>query len=134
MASDCIFYVEDHDMGATIPFCVFDRSNIWNCCRYYELRGSTQELCPHYISKEDVRETLRKSFTEEAGDHRRMTNLEKLVSTLTLDELHHAFCKRNFDPNLGCLNCPLYSPSRPCRRMGKVCDTFSEWLDEEAEE
>lgn len=63
-----------------------------------------------------------------------MTNREKLVSTLTLDELHFSFCKRNRDPVLGCLNCPIYSPSRPCRTMGTVCDAFSEWLDEEAEE
>ena len=63
-----------------------------------------------------------------------MTNLEKLVSTLTLDELHYSFCKRNRDPVLGCLNCPIYSPNRPCRIMGTVCDTFSEWLNKEAEE
>ena len=57
-----------------------------------------------------------------------MTNREKL------DELHFSFCKRNRDPVLGCLNCPIYLPSRPCRTMETVGDTFSEWLDEEAEE
>lgn len=68
MASDCIFYSEDHDMGATIPFCNFEDSSKWNCCGYYEFRGSTQELCPHYISKKDGLESLRKSFTEEAEE------------------------------------------------------------------
>ena len=60
MARDCIFYSEDKDMGVTIPFCDFENSSDWNCCKYYEPRkGSTQELCPHYISKKDGLEILR---------------------------------------------------------------------------
>lgn len=57
-----------------------------------------------------------------------MTNLEKLLPTLTIGELHLAFCKRNYDPYLNCLNCPIYSPSRPCR------EAFDEWLNKEVEE
>ena len=63
-----------------------------------------------------------------------MTNLEKLVSTLTIDELHYAFCKRNCDPVLGCLNCPIFSPSSPCKKAGTASDVFVEWLNKEAEE
>lgn len=66
MARDCIFYNEGNDMGATIPFCDFEDSSDWNCCKYYDHRDSTQELCPHYISRKDGLEILRKSFTKEA--------------------------------------------------------------------
>ena len=66
MSRNCIFYSEDSDMGATIPFCNFENSSDWTCCKYYDGRDSTQELCPHYISRKDGLEILRKSFTEEA--------------------------------------------------------------------
>ena len=64
-----------------------------------------------------------------------MTNREKLLPTLTIGELYHVFCNRNYDRNLGCLNCPIYNPSRSCINvMGNASDTFYEWLNMEAEE
>ena len=53
-----------------------------------------------------------------------MTNRDKLLSILT-----------NYDPYLGCYNCPIFTPDRPCTYMeaGKVSNAFDEWLNKEAE-
>ena len=62
MARDCIFYSESSDMGATIPFCNFKNTSDWIYCKHYDpRRGSTQELCPHYISRKDGLEILRRT-------------------------------------------------------------------------
>lgn len=63
-----------------------------------------------------------------------MTNREKLMSEITFEDLHLAFCRRNHDPYLGCLNCPIFIPDRPCVKIGTDNGTFAEWLDKEAKE
>ena len=139
MARDCIFYSEDNDMGATIPFCDFEDSSDWNCCKYYDHRGSTQELCPHYISMEYVRETLRKSFTEEAGAHRRITRREKWLKKLQTDRYIEAMiCDASRNIKDDCPDCPI---KKMCKSMyydandyNKYMAAVSKWLDEEAED
>lgn len=84
MARDCIFYSEENDMGATIPFCNFENSSDWNCCKYFDLRDSTQELCPHYISRREGLEILRKSFAEEAEDTISEEDALKFIDRLML--------------------------------------------------
>ena len=40
----------------------FEDSSDWNCCKYYDPRkGLAQELCPHYISRKDGLEILRRT-------------------------------------------------------------------------
>lgn len=141
MSSDCIFFIEDHDMGATIPFCVFERSSKWNCCEYYDHRDSAQELCPHYISSEDARERLRKSFIEEAGVHRRMTRREKWMSKVISDDtIEDVICQSFVKPFIdeACPGCPLGSLCRSYvngeRTYEQYMEAVSKWLDEEVKD
>lgn len=43
---DCYFYREDHDMGATIPYCVYNFEG-WGIC-------PCSKECKHYISGQDA--------------------------------------------------------------------------------
>lgn len=120
MARDCIFYSESHDMGATIPFCVFEYSSRWICCEYYDHRDSTQERCPHYISKKDGLEALRRQ-TES-----RMTRRDKLRMKLTDDQLWDFICEAIYD----CCECPMLEI---CKNV-ESREEFKDWLDKEVEE
>ena len=51
---DCYFYVEDHDMGATIPWCCKKHCVIESC-----------EGCSFYISKSDADKIINEHFEGE---------------------------------------------------------------------
>lgn len=117
MARDCIFYSESNDMGATIPFCNFEDSSDWNCCKYYDHRDSTQEHCPHYISRTDGLEMLRRTKSK-------MTRREKLQASITDDQLWNYICEVH-----QCSNCPIV---KICTKVKREAE-FKAWLDEEVE-
>ena len=50
---DCYFYNEEHDMGATIPFCGYQSYASWVCpckdCKHYLSKDTVHDLVMDYI-------------------------------------------------------------------------------------